>query len=344
MAPSPWGWYFPMTSPLTRAHFSRGRSLRAPMSCMPQRIRRCTGLRPSRASGRARLTMTDMEYSRNERSISSWISMGSIPAIGPPPSSTLVIPAPPSEVPTSLRVGSARLVARPRARSYVQEPHVLGVGHDEVLPQLDVVTHEDADGAVGQRRLLHRHLEQRAPGRVHGRLPELLPVHLAEALQAVELVLLARVLGQEPLAGGVVLQVLLLLAHRHRVEGRLGDVHVAGLDQRLHVAVEEGQQQRADVAAVDVGVGGDDHLVVADLLEVEVLAEAGADGLDHGPHLGVLQHLVDAGPLDVQELAPDGEQRLDAGVAGPDGRAAGGVALDHEQLGLARVARRAVAE
>ena len=60
MAPSPWGWYLPMTSPVTRAHFMWLRSGRAPRSCMPQRIRRCTGLRPSRASGSARDVMTDM--------------------------------------------------------------------------------------------------------------------------------------------------------------------------------------------------------------------------------------------------------------------------------------------
>ena len=40
--------------PVTRAHFMVGRSGRAPRSYIPQRIRRCTGLRPSRASGRAR--------------------------------------------------------------------------------------------------------------------------------------------------------------------------------------------------------------------------------------------------------------------------------------------------
>ena len=43
-----------------RATFIHGRSGRARMSCMPQRIRRCTGLRPSRTSGSARAVMTDI--------------------------------------------------------------------------------------------------------------------------------------------------------------------------------------------------------------------------------------------------------------------------------------------
>jgi hypothetical protein len=60
----------------------------------------------------------------------------------------------------------------------------------------------------------------------------------------------------------------------------------------------------------------DDDLVVADLLEVELLADPGADGRDERLDLVVLQHLVDAGPLDVEDLAPDGQDRLRAGVAG----------------------------
>jgi hypothetical protein len=65
------------------------------------------------------------------------------------------------------------------------------------------------------------------------------------------------------------------------IERRLGDIEVAALDQLRHLPVEEGQQQRADVGAVDVGVGHDDDLVVAQLLDVEVVAaDAGAERRD----------------------------------------------------------------
>ena len=90
------------------------------------------------------------------------------------------------------------------------------------------------------------------------------------------------------------------------------------------------------MAAVDVGVAHQDDLVVADLGDVELLADAGADGRDERLDLVVLQHLVDAGPLDVEDLAPDGQDRLGARVAGLLGRAAGRVALDDEQLGTRR--------
>ena len=101
MAVSPWGWKFPMTSPTALAHLAWGRSGRRFCSYIEYRIRRCTGLRPSRTSGSARDTMTDMEYSRNERSISSWISMGSIDG-GVGSGTSVPVPAPPSPSPPRL--------------------------------------------------------------------------------------------------------------------------------------------------------------------------------------------------------------------------------------------------
>jgi hypothetical protein len=95
-----------------------------------------------------------------------------------------------------------------------------------------------------------------------------------------------RVLQRDPHQVGVelvaVLQVLLVLAELHLVERRLGDVDVAALDQLGHLPEQEGQQQRPDVRAVDVGVGHDDDPVVAQLGDVEVvaagaLADAGAE-------------------------------------------------------------------
>ena len=57
---SPCGWYFFNTSPTAAAHLRNGRSGRRPDSSIDQRIRRWTGFRPSRTSGSARPTMTDI--------------------------------------------------------------------------------------------------------------------------------------------------------------------------------------------------------------------------------------------------------------------------------------------
>ena len=85
------------------------------------------------------------------------------------------------------------------------------------LRLLDVVTHEDREDLVGDGGLLDGDLQQRAPVGVHRGLAELVAVHLAEALEALELLLVVRVLGEEPRLGGVVLQVH-LLACRPSVE------------------------------------------------------------------------------------------------------------------------------
>ena len=56
-------------------------------------------------------------------------------------------------------------------------------------------------------------------------------------------------LHEEGVQGALVLAGTLALAVLGLVERRLGDVEVAALDQLLHLPVEEGQQQRADVAS-----------------------------------------------------------------------------------------------
>ena len=143
---------------------------------------------------------------------------------------------------------------------------------------------------------------------------------------------------------GLLLDVDVLLAVLHPVERRLGDVDVAVLDQVRHLAEEEGEDQRADVGAVDVGVGHHHDLVVARPLDVELLADAGADRGDQRLDLGVGEDLVDPVLLDVDDLAAQGQDRLGVAVATLLGRAAGRVALDDEQLRQGRVAHRAVGE
>ena len=96
------------------------------------------------------------------------------------------------------------------------------------------------------------------------------------------------------------------------------------------------------MVAVDVGVGHQHDLVVAQLVEVELLVDAGAERGDDRLHLGVGEHLVDAGLLDVEDLAADRQDRLDPRVAALAGRAAGRVALDDEDLALLGVGRLAV--
>ena len=131
-----------------------------------------------------------------------------------------------------------------------------------------------------------------------------------------ELGALQRDLEQVLLQLVVVLEVDLLLALLHLVQRRLRDVDVAALDQLRHLPVEEREQQRADVRAVDVRVGHDDDAVIAQLVGVVlVLAEAGAERRDQRDDLLRAHELVEARALDVEDLAAQRQDRLELAVA-----------------------------
>src|ERR1017187_8811064 len=102
--------------------------------------------------------MTDIEYSRKERSISSWISIGSIAPmtapspLSPGPSAPGVpglFPLPRAMNPNCLHYSSwnwSAFLSRParwRRESDVQETNVLRVGLDVGATHVHVVAHED---------------------------------------------------------------------------------------------------------------------------------------------------------------------------------------------------------
>ena len=96
--------------------------------------------------------------------------------------------------------------------------------------------------------------------------------------------------------------------------------------------------------AVDVRVRHDDHAAVAEVRDVELVAEARADRGDHRLDLRVRQHLVDAVLLGVDDLPAERQDRLSRPVTRLLGRAAGRVALDDEELRRLGVLDRAVGE
>ena len=87
-----------------------------------------------------------------------------------------------------------------------------------------------------------------------------------------------------------------------------------------------------------------DDLAVAQLGDVEVLADAGAEGGDEAADCVGGQGPVQARLLHVEDLAADRHDRLVLGVAAADGGAAGRVTLDDEDLGVRGALRGAVAQ
>ena len=164
-AESPWGWYLPMTSPVTRAHFMVGRSGEARSSCMPQRIRRCTGLRPSRASGRAR-DDDDRHGVVEEGALHLLLDLDRLDRRRR---------AVPCRRLRRRRVGSRRsscggVPSGPVRPQMSRKRTSLALVWMKCLRRLDVVAHEDREDLVGDGRLLDRDLQQGALGGVHGGL------------------------------------------------------------------------------------------------------------------------------------------------------------------------------
>src|SRR4029079_11918968 len=114
--------------------------------------------------------------------------------------------------------------------SDVKIPDLPGLGLDELLARLDLLAHELREDLVRGGRVLAVDLEQRPRLRVHGRLPELVGVHLAEALEPLD----GDVLDVHLLHDAVTLLlgrgITRALAGADAEQRRLRDVQVAGLD------------------------------------------------------------------------------------------------------------------
>ena len=221
---------------------------------------------------------------------------------------------------------------------------LVAVGEERLLDAADPLV-EEGDDHVARRAAALDHLQELAEGdQLLELLFELGPGDLGAVGQHHD----ARIDGAADQPG---LELALVADERFGAaalgaeERRLRDVDVAVVDERAHLAVEERQQQRADVRSVHVRVGHDDDPVVAELGDVEVLgADAGAERRDHRLDLVAAEHLVEAGLLDVQDLPLDREDRLEAPVAPLLRRAAGRLTLDDVDLAERRIAFLAVGQ
>ncbi|VFS67406.1 Uncharacterised protein [Kluyvera cryocrescens] len=70
----------------------------------------------------------------------------------------------------------------------------------------------------------------------------------------------------------IVFDVLFLFAFFHFVQRWLCNVDVATFNDFWHLTIEEGQQQRTNVRAVDIRIGHDDDAVIAQFIRVVLIA------------------------------------------------------------------------
>ena len=90
---------------------------------------------------------------------------------------------------------------RRRRRSDIEIDDLERVALDEVAARIDNVAHERAEDLVGLVGMIDPHLEKDPPVGVERRLPELLGVHLAQALVALDRETLATRLRGPPRRG-----------------------------------------------------------------------------------------------------------------------------------------------
>ena len=176
---------------------------------------------------------------------------------------------------------------------------------------------------------------------VHGREPHHLGIVLAETFRAVDV----RLRAAEAVDDGRLLavgigKVGLALAH-DLIQGRLGDVHISLADQRRGEAVEHGEDERADLEAVHVGIGADDDLVPAQVLKAErrevlsLLALHLHAAAEHAHEVGDNVALKNARIISleaVEDLAAHGHDALKLRIAREFARAECGVALHDVDL------------
>ena len=96
---------------------------------------------------------------------------------------------------------------------------------------------------------------------------------------------------------------------------------------------------------VDIRIGHQDEAVIPQLAEVELLAaDAAAESGDQRADLDRIQHPIEPGLLDVEDLALEGKDRLVAPVTPLLGRASRRITLDEKELGVRRILLLAIGE
>src|SRR5574344_1953642 len=137
-----------------------------------------------------------------------------------------------------------------------------------------IVAHQHGECALCLGRIVNRNLPQTAFLRIHGGVPELHLGHFAETLVALDHIAFVSTFSERK--GGFLSLLLcpavyLFLALLDKVERRSCEIDVAVLYEVGHIAEEECQYEAGDMRAIDIGIGHDDHLVVAQLAEIHML-------------------------------------------------------------------------
>ena len=191
------------------------------------------------------------------------------------------------------------------------------------------------------------HLQHLPSLRVHSGFPQLVRVHLAKTLVALQMGVSGAVqLLDHAIFFSVAIGVLDLSAILDAVQWWLGNVQATVVYESLHPAEEESKDQCPDMRTIDIGVGHDDDLLVADFIYVELVAFASAHRRHQGPDLLVAKDAVRLlqDPLHVENFPLEGQYGLETAVPPHLGRPTRRLAFDDVYLRLFRVLLGAIGQ
>src|SRR2546422_5230846 len=182
----------------------------------------------------------------------------------------------------------------------------------DILPaRADGLAHQDGEQRVCRCRVLDRDLLQEPPGRIEGRLPKFVRVHLAQAFVTLNREPLLSDSLQEFLLFALRIRVVYLLALANLVQRRLPNVDIARVNHWPHVPKEECEKQSSYVLSIYVAIRECSHLVIPNFREIEFLADASSNCRDQRADLLVLQHLVEPCLLNIQDFSSEREDCLE---------------------------------
>ena len=154
---------------------------------------------------------------------------------------------------------------------------------DEPAARRNFGTHEHGERLIRCHGIGKVDLQECPSVRIHCCFPQLFRIHFTQTLVTLDVRFLSRgcaELFELIIAFIIGIGIADFFTGLDLVKRRLRDINMAFRDQFRHIAEEEGQQQRADVAAVNVRIGHDDDAVIAQVFHVEVFIDTGADGGD----------------------------------------------------------------
>ena len=119
---------------------------------------------------------------------------------------------------------------------------------------------------------------------------------------------------------------------------------MAFFNQRLHITVEEGQQQRTDMRTVDVGICHNNNLAITCLVQIKVIADTAAESGNHIANFFTAQHLIKTCLFNIKDFTAQRQNSLEITVTSLLGTAACRVTFDQINLGILNVTALAVSQ